>query len=105
MKNLIIAIIVLLSVSTASLAATTKSNTPMCLTEDKLDQLVKAAVASDERAFLYLLDNGCVLAKAGLPITVIKVGWLGTSKVRVYLDSGAVEVWISTSGLDMDANK
>lgn len=70
-----------------------------CLTEDLLDQLVSAAVESDQRAMQYLLGNGCLIPRAGIPVSVLDRTWTGTVHVRAYTDNGAIELWTVSEAL------
>ncbi|WP_413615738.1 hypothetical protein MRB56_02395 [Halomonas cupida] len=70
-----------------------------CLTEDLLDQLISAAVDSDERAMNYLLSNGCTIPKAGIPVSILDRTWTGTTKVRAYIGDQAIELWTVNEAL------
>ena len=84
MKALIPTILFLLVTATAQ-AATLKGGPVACLTEDLFDQAIQAVVSKDERAFKYLLDNGCIITKAGVPVSVLDRGlFSGKVKVRAY---------------------
>jgi len=64
-----------------------------CITEELHDQLISAAVDQDERGINYLLQNGCFIPKAGVPVSVLDRTWTGTVKVRAYVDDQAFELW------------
>ncbi len=69
-----------------------------CVTEELFDQLIDAAVKDDERAINYLLNNGCIMTKAGIPVSVLDTSW-GTAKVRAYVDDQAVVLWTNTENI------
>ncbi|OOZ41631.1 hypothetical protein BOW53_02830 [Solemya pervernicosa gill symbiont] len=87
----------LIASGTAS-AEQLKGGYPGCISEDLFDQMVSALVKKDDRAVGYLLKNGCVMAKSGLPITVLDRGW-GTSKVRVYIGDQSVVLWTNSENI------
>ncbi|WP_046079980.1 hypothetical protein [Halomonas sp. HG01] len=72
---------------------------PACLSEELLDQLITASVDNDQRAIEYLLGNGCIVPKSGVPVSVLDRSWTGTSHVRVYTDNGAFELWTVNEAL------
>lgn len=64
-----------------------------CLTEDLLDQFIDAAVQEDSRAMNYLLNNGCLAPRAGIPVSVLDTTWTGKVHVRAYVRDQALELW------------
>jgi hypothetical protein len=65
-----------------------------CLTEDLFDQWVTAFVDQDQRSQRHLLENGCIILRAGLPISVLDRNWTGVIRARIYAEDGdALEVW------------
>ncbi|WP_193092175.1 hypothetical protein [Halomonas colorata] len=64
-----------------------------CITEDLLDQFIDAAVKNDNRAMNYLLANGCIAPRAGIPVSVLDSTWTGTMHVRAYVGDQAIELW------------
>lgn len=95
MKKLII---ILLLASASVSAQTLKGGYGACMSADLFDQFVSAQVKSDERALTYLLSNGCIVTKAGIPITIINVSW-GTVKVRAYSGDTSVVVWTNSENI------
>ena len=73
-------------------AAHLKGSYPACLTEELLDEFTSAVVNKDERQFNYLLKNGCIIAKSGVPISILDRGWT-ISKVRVYVGDTSIILW------------
>lgn len=64
-----------------------------CLTEELLDQMISAAVDRDNRAMNHLLANGCIVPRAGIPVTVLDRTWTGKAHVRAYVGDNALELW------------
>lgn len=71
----------------------TKGGDAACLTKDLYDQFLDAAVQNDRRAAEYLMDNGCLILRAGLPASVLDLGFMGWAQVRIYTDEGAVTLF------------
>jgi hypothetical protein len=84
-----------LAVHTESL----KGGYPACLTQDLFDQYIAAAVKKDVRAIKYLHKNGCIIAKKGIPVSVLDTSWTGTAKVRAYLGDKAVILWTNVENI------
>ena len=74
-------------------AKTLKENYPICLTEELLDQFVRAFNTKDKRAIEYLSDNGCASTKSGVEFSLLDRTWNGKAKIRAYTKSGAIEAW------------
>jgi len=70
-----------------------------CISEELFDQLTTAAVKKDERAWNYLMNNGCLIPKAGIPITILDTTWTGTAKVRAYVGDQAIILWTNTENV------
>lgn len=70
-----------------------------CISEDLFDQLTTAGVKQDKRAWDYLMNNGCIVPKAGIPISVLDATWTGTAKVRAYLGDQAIILWTNTENI------
>lgn len=64
-----------------------------CLSEDLLDQFIDAAVQEDSRAMDYLLNNGCLAPRSGVPVSVLDSTWTGKVHVRAYVGDQAIELW------------
>ena len=99
MRNFILAILVR-AISFPVAAETLQANQPVCLTEDLLTQLNKAAFEQDMPALEYLAANGCSMSSAPLHATILEVSSWGTMvHIRAYRDKHAVEVWTFRSAL------
>ncbi|SDG27370.1 hypothetical protein SAMN05216571_10815 [Onishia taeanensis] len=71
-----------------------------CVSESLLDQLITAASNDDQRGMNYLLGNGCVVPRAGIPVSVLDRTWTGKVHVRAYAESGdAMEMWTVAEAL------
>lgn len=97
MKKFILSIMFFCSFFLSSItgeAATLKGGYPACLTKDLLDQIIDAAINKDERGWKYLLQHGCIIAKAGIEVSVLdEYLWPGKAKVRAYVGDDAVILW------------
>jgi hypothetical protein len=93
-------VIVLLLMGAVSAQATSlKGGYVACISEDLFDQATKALVNKDERAFKYLQKNGCVVAKAGIPVSVLETIWPGTVKVRAYIGDSAIVLFTNSENI------
>lgn len=99
MKRFATAILLLLAASTSSYAETLKGGYGACLSDDLFEQFISASVKKDERAFQYLLKNGCIITKAGIQVSVLDRTWTGTAKVRAYVGDSAVVLWTNTENI------
>ncbi len=95
----LISLLLLFAVSMSAQAETFKKGYGACITEDLYDQFVSAAVDKDNRALKYLVGNGCVITKAGIPVSIIDSKWTGKVKVRAYVGDGAIVVWTNRKAL------
>jgi len=96
MRTLLIALALLPSVAGA---ATLLGKFPICLSEDLLDQFIQAQVDNDSRGMEWMLEqNLCIRTGAGVEVSFLGSSW-GKARVRVYTDSGAVEVWTITENV------
>lgn len=93
MRKIFLILIFLIFSSTTIRAETTKGGYAACLTEDLLDQITQAAVRKDRRGLEYLLKHGCVVMKAGIPVSILKKTWTGTVKMRAYIGNDALILW------------
>ncbi|WP_129141540.1 hypothetical protein [Modicisalibacter coralii] len=64
-----------------------------CVTEKKLDQLIDAATQRNKPAINYLLQHGCIIPKAGVPVTVLDTTFSGKAQVRVFANGRPIELW------------
>lgn len=92
MKKFFIALVFIIS-STAINAESLSGKYQACLTEELLDQLVRASARNDANAWKYLMANGCITPKAGIPVSLIDTTWSGKVKVRAYLNDASLELW------------
>lgn len=83
----------LATLAQAAGAETLKGDHVACLTESKLDEVHQAVARNDKRGFAYLMDNGCIITKGGIPISVLDTTWDGKAKVRAYMGNDAVVIW------------
>lgn len=100
MKKIIITLSLLILTSTSVQADSLKGSYGACISEDLFDQFTTAAVKKDERAFQYLLKNGCFVTKAGIEISILDVSWTGTTKVRAYVGDTTVVLWTNTENIN-----
>ena len=80
-------------------AETLKGGYGACLSEYLFDQFTSAAVKKDERAFQYLLKNGCIITKAGIQVSVLDRTWTGTAKVLAYVGDSTVVLWTNIESI------
>lgn len=73
-------------------ADTLKGGWPACQTKDLFDEWVTVDVAKDQRGRDHLMNNGCMITGAGLPVTVLEDRW-GRAKVRVYVGDDSLVIW------------
>ena len=78
----------------------TKGGYVACVSKDLFDQAIQAIVNKDNRAWKYLLKNGCVVTKKGIPISVIDWTWTGSAKVRAYLGDRTVILWTNMENIN-----
>lgn len=93
MRKIFFILLFVTLISTPSFGASLKGGFTACISEDLHSQIVSAAVKKDERAWNYLLKNGCIVTKGGIPISVLDTTWTGTAKVRAYLGDTAIILW------------
>ena len=91
-KILIILFFLVLTISTVH-AETLGGGYTACITKGLFDEWVTALVKNDKRAMNYLLKNGCIITKAGIPISVLDRKWSGKVKVRAYVKDQAIILW------------
>lgn len=76
------------------------SGQPACLTENLLDQIIDAAVSRNTAGIEYLLNNGCVVPRAGIQVSVIDTKiFSGKAKVRAFIDGRPIELWTTIEAL------
>lgn len=98
MKKIGIGLFLAITVSTSVVADSLKGGYGACISEDLFDQFSSAAVKKDERAFQYLLKNGCIITKAGIQVSVLDTSW-GKAKIRAYVGDNAVVLWTNTENI------
>ncbi len=70
-----------------------------CLSEDLFDQMSQAKVREDARGIQYLLENGCIITRSGIDISVIDTSWSGVTKVRAYVGDETFILWTNTENV------
>jgi len=98
MKTIILVVTLVCILSGIANAASLKGGYGACVSKDLFDQLTTAGVKKDQRAWNYLLKNGCIITKAGIPISILDTSW-GTAKVRAYVGDTALILWTNTENL------
>lgn len=73
-------------------AAKFKGGHVACVSEALHDEIIDAMVRKDERGFKYLLQNGCIITRAGVPISILKRSWT-VYKVRAYVGDRGIVLW------------
>ena len=86
--------------ATTAAADTTKEGV-FCMTEEHFDQFLTATVKNDQAALKWLTENACGALKAGLSVTLLSRAFIGPWHVRLYLEGGAVEVWVNCEAIDV----
>jgi hypothetical protein len=99
MKKVVLSLIAAAALSTTVQAASLKGGYGACVSKDLFDQFISASVEKDERAFQYLLKNGCIVTKAGIEVSVLDTTWTGTAKVRAYVGDSAIILWTNTENI------
>lgn len=84
-----------------SYSATLKGGYGACVSEELLDQLTSAMINKDDNALNYLLNNGCIVTKPGINVTLLDVSLLsGVSQVRAYVGNNAVILWTNNENIE-----
>ena len=78
---------------------TLKGGYPACVSKQKLDEYYRAWSNKDGLAMTYLLENGCIVTKPGIPISKLDNS-LTTAKVRAYSNGGSVVLWVPIESLN-----
>jgi hypothetical protein len=77
---------------------TLKGGYMACISEELFDQISLAGAKRDFESIRYLLDNGCLVTKTGLKISVLERGFT-TAKIRVISGKNAVVLWTATENI------
>jgi hypothetical protein len=64
-----------------------------CASESLIDEFSRAKIQKDERALNYLLQNGCIISKPNVPISVLDITLDGKVQVRAYVGDSTVILW------------
>ncbi|WP_280569352.1 hypothetical protein [Chromohalobacter sp. 296-RDG] len=72
---------------------------PACVSEELLDQLLSAVTDDDDKGVEYLLNNGCLVPRSGIEVSVLDRSWTGTTKVRAYVGDQAMVLWTVNEAL------
>lgn len=75
-----------------------------CMSPDLFDQFSTAVAQNDARAVNYLMQNGCISPRGGIPVSVLDVPWSGGVHVRAYLDDTSMELWTSPEAISKIEN-
>ena len=94
-------LILALTFCTATASADTTKKGVFCMTEEHFEQFVAASVENDQAALNWLTANACGALKPGLSVTVLSRAFIGPWHVRLYLEGGAVEVWVNGEAIDV----
>lgn len=70
-----------------------------CETEESLDELLRAAIDSDQRGINRLLDRDCIIPPSGIPVSVLDRTWGGKIHVRTLGQEGNKEYWTVADAL------
>ena len=70
-----------------------KENGYACVTEELLNELTMSAVNEDNAGYLYLLSNGCIIAKQDFPVSILHRSFSGLVKIRAYAGDNAFVLW------------
>ena len=101
MKNIIIA--AALTIAAINAYAETKllkGGYPSCITEESFHEMIKALTHKDEEQFMALATNGqCLMTDKGTKYSLLDYGFLGTSKIRIYLHGMSAVVYTNTENL------
>ena len=73
--------------------ATLKGDYMACVSEELFDQIISAIRQNDRRAVDYLLEHGCIITKAGFPVSLIDSTWTGKARVRAYTGDDSIILW------------
>ncbi len=101
MRKISIIFIFLIMASANIRAETLKGGYGACISEDLFDQLTSAMVSNDNNELNYLLENGCIVTKPGINVTVLDISLLsGVSKVRAHIGNNAVILWTNSENIE-----
>lgn len=85
-----------LAIPATAVAETLKSESVICLTKEKYDQLTRAIANNDRRGVEHLNGNGCLLIGKAMEVSVLETPTFSSAaKIRIYTDRGTAEVWTS----------
>lgn len=102
MKKILCLAIIILGLSFPAAADSFKGERIACLSEDLFDQALTAAAQKDERAWAYLMKNGCVIPRAGIKVSILDSTWTGKVKVRAYIGERAWTLWTTIENIVRD---
>lgn len=71
-----------------------------CISKDALDEFTQAAVRKDERGMKYLIGKKCLFTAqlTSADVSILDRGFV-TSKVRVYIGSDALELFVPSEAV------
>lgn len=104
MKKIFLIALLILGLALPTSADEFRGGGAACLKEELYDQIITAASRRDEQAWSYLLKNGCIIARAGIKVSILDVSWTGKVKVRAYSPSSDVAeiFWTNLSNIKRD---
>lgn len=70
-----------------------------CASEESLDEILRAAIDSDQRGINRLLDGDCVIPRAGLPVSVQERSWGGKVQVKAQTVGDEKRYWTVADAL------
>ena len=78
-------------------AATTNGGYYACVTEEYLDDIMKFLIAKDyASADAYSAQNKCVILKAGLQVSIVKVKW-----TRIQFAYKGLKLWTVSEAINV----
>ena len=99
MKLAALALTILLALPGAASAETLKGGLPACMTPELLDQIMKAILDDDRQTGEGLLQAGCIITKAGIPVTVLDTSVAGKVKVEAHNGDQSLVMWTVTQNV------
>jgi hypothetical protein len=92
MKSIVLAILAILILTTSAYSETTSGGYAACRSKSLFDEFASAVIKEDSNTLLYLLSNGCIIIKPGIPISVLDSSG-GTAKIRAYVGDTSLVMW------------
>jgi hypothetical protein len=99
MKTAALAFAILLALPAGASAETLKGGLPGCMTPELLDQIMKAILDNDQKTGEGLLQAGCIITRAGIPVTVLDTSVPGKVKVEAHSGDQSLVMWTVTQNV------